>query len=301
MKLCKLIRYSDKLLIGVRMRALLVSLMFVGTEFVFRLAEAALYSIILYFEDMKPIGLFTGDSSIQKVSAAVCMILRYLATAPLIYACVYWFAELCSDNSEHSTTQLSNIILNKKLYGRSLTALIFSKVIGFAFLIPTAFFGATAISLVQSSVGNSADARLFMAMHASVMTLASVVLWIWAKIAMITLPFLLIKFPKRSVFSCIRDSFSFVRGRRSIIVKLFLLYVPLMLPVVTIPWILPKLFSSVALCISIGLKEDEYRERNKNDSNLGKAHHTSRFSSWSKRRLTPSADKAQAAGYGDNS
>lgn len=301
MKLGKLTGYSVKLLKGNRMSALLVCLMFTGTELFFRLAEAALYSIILYVSGMEPAGLFTGASPVQQLVVLICTALRYLTTAPLIYACAYWFLQLCSEEKKRKRVSLSKVILNIKIYKRSLAALLFSKAVGFLFIIPSVFFGSFAYSIISAGIENTENFHLLMAVHAFVMMIVSLGLWFWAKLAMLAVPYLMIRFPQRSAFCCIRNSFSFMKGRRATVLKIIVLYVPQMLLIVTIPVVLPKLFSAVSLCISIGLKEDEYLERNKINSGVGQAGYTAKFSAWAKRRLPPSADKAQTAGYGDHS
>lgn len=300
MKLRQLAEYSGNLLKNNRMKALLVCLMFLGTELFFRLAEAALLSVILYVGETTPIGLFTGESPVRQAVTLVCMVLRYLTTAPLSYACAYWFTELCSDRKKRRSISVSGVLLSGKIYGRSLAALLLTKLAGMIFLLPAMFFGSTVFSLVSDGIENSDDFRLFMSVHAAVMTLVSVGLWIWAKLAMTAVPYLLVHFPKQSVFSIVRNSFSFMKHRRATLLKIFLRYAAPMLLIVTIPFLLPKLFVSTALFISISIKEDEYLERNKTDCNLGQAAHAPELPARTKRRFTPPADKAQTAGYGDN-
>lgn len=300
MKLRELTAYSDKLLKGKRMRALLVCLMLSGTELFFRLAEAAVYSVILYFSGMKPVGLFTGENLVQQAIALICTVLRCLTTAPLIYAAAYWFTELCSESHKRRKSSVTRIILNRKIYGRSLAALVFSKAAGFVFLIPAALFGKTAYALVSAGIADSEELHLFMSVHAAVLTILSLGLWLWAKLAMLAVPFLMIRFPGRSVFRAFRDSFSFMKDRRSTLLKIFMRYIPPMALIVTIPFLLPKLFAAVSLFISISLREDEYLEGNKIHSDVGKTGHTAKLPAWRKRRFTAAADKAQAAGYGDH-
>lgn len=300
MKLRELTAYSDKLLKGKRMRALLVCLMLSGTELFFRLAEAAAYSVILYFSGMKPVGLFTGESRVQQSIALACTVLRCLTTAPLIYAAAYWFTELCTESHKRRKTPLTRIILNRKLYGRSLAALVFSKAAGFVFLIPAALFGKTAYALISAGIADSEELHLFMSVHAAVLTILSLGLWLWAKLAMLAMPFLMIRFPGRSVFRAFRDSFSFMKDRRSTLLKIFMRYITPMALIVTIPFLLPKLFTAVSLFIGISFREDEYLEGNKIQSEVGKTCNTAKLPAWRKRRFTAAADKAQAAGYGDN-
>lgn len=302
MKLRQVTAYSDKLLKGKRAKATLVCLMPVGVSLFFRLAEATLFSVMLYFGMLSPAGLFTAESPLHQLSAIVCTALRWLATAPLYYAAAYWFTQLCCEDKKYRRTPLSRIIINPRIYGRSLMALLLSKAAGLLFIIPAAFFGKTAVTLINENISNPSDSlQLFLSVHACVLTVLSFGLWIWSQLALLTVPFLLIKFPERSTLRIVKDSFSFMSGRRAFLLKIGARYLlPMLILPLTFPFMLAGLFSSSALFISICLKEDEYLERNKIYGCFGQARNTSKLSAWAKRCFTPSADKAQTAGYGDN-
>lgn len=284
MRLKQISEYSDKLLKGKHTKSLLVCLMYLGTWLFFKLAEATVFSIILYIGASSPVGLFTGENPIQVAVTLLCTLLRYITTAPLAVAAAYWFIELCSESKKIRRISLSRILLDPNIWGKSLAATLLSKLIGAVFLIPALFFGRAAFSFF---IGSS----LFMAVHAAVMTLLSAALWIWAKTAMITVPYLMVKDPESGVIKLLRQSFKLMKGRRIIIIRIIIRYA------VTLR--LPKLFTTSALFISISLKEDEYLERNKLQSDVGQAPRSSKLP-WSKRRITPASDKAQTAGYGDN-
>lgn len=300
MKLGTLTSYSDKLLRGFRTKAFLICLSVAGTELFFRLAEASLCSLMLYFGELKPIELFTGQYLLKSAVSISCTILRWLAAAPLTYAAACRFTGLCSDCPKLRDTTISEILLSRRDFLRSICALLCSKAAGIIFAVPAAFFGTVTFSLVSGGISGNSPSQLFMAVHAAVMTISSAVLWIWAKLAMLTIPFLMVYFPDRSIPRLVRDSLIFMKGRRMTLIRLFLRKLPAMLPVVTIPLVLPGLYTSAALCINIFIKEDEYREGNQTDRGNGKARNPSKLSAWTKRRLTAAADEAQASAYGNN-
>lgn len=300
MKLKQIAAFADRLLKGRRPAALLVCLMPLGTELFLRLGEAAVYSIILYFSGMEPAGLFSGDSPVQQLAAVICALLRYLAAAPMIYGAAYWYLKICGDENRKRRIHLSRIILNSRNYRRSLAALLLSKAVGSVFLIPSAFFGALAVRFISDSLNNTRGLQLLMAVHASVTAVIALGLWIWAKTALLALPFLLVRFPERSVFRLVHDSFRFMKDRRTAAFKIFTLYIPPMLLIVTIPFLLPELFAAFSLFISISLREDEYLEENHFYGRYRKANGASKLSAWAKRRFTAASDKAEAAGIGDN-
>lgn len=294
MKIRKLTRYSDDLLKGRLMKAFLVSLMPVSAELIFRLAEAAAYSLLLYFSNISPLGLFTGESALQQLAAALCTVWRWLTSAPLIYASAYWFSGLSGDCRKRN---LSELILDRKIYCRSLAALLWTKLAAFIMLVPVFLFGAAAYWLASEGGGSIS---VLMAVHASVMTIISAFLWLRAKLTMLAVPFILVYFPEKSAFEAVRSSFRLMRGRRGTLLKLLAVYLPPMLTIIAVPFLLPKLFSAAAVLIDISVKEDEYLERNKADSRVGQAAHSPELPAGKKRRFTAASDKAQAAGYGHN-
>ncbi len=300
MKLGNITDYSAKLLKGSRMNAMLIVLAVLSAEVFFRIAEAALYSLMLYFGTIKPAELFTDKNLLQYLISAVFTTLRYIAAAPLIFTAACRFTGICTGNAKLKRTPLSTVLLSRRLYRRSLASLIYSKLAGVIFMLPAAFFGHTTFSLISDGASGNSPTSLFMSVHAGVMTLLSVGLWIWAKLSLMTVPFLMVYFPERKVFSIAVHSIGFMKGRRAVMVKLFAYYSLRMLPIVTIPAVLPELFSAAALCIDIFIKEDEYREGNSAGGKLRQTAHTPKLPAWAKRCFKTPSDKAQTAGYGNN-
>lgn len=290
MKIRKLIRYSNNLLKGRMMKAVLVSLMPVSAELIFRFAEAAAYSLLLYFGDVSPLGLFTGESLLQQLAAVICTVWRWLTTAPLIYACAYRFSGFCCDRFDRN---ISELLLDRHIYRRSLAALLWTKLVGFLMLVPVFLFGAAAYWL--ASQGESSISVL-MTVHAAVMTVISAFLWLRAKLAMLAVPLIMVQFPEKSAFEAVRYSFRLMRGRRAAFFRLLAVYLPPMMTIIAVPFLLPRLFSAAAVLIDIYIKEDEYLERNKADSSVGQATHAPKLSSRKKRRIKTASDKAEATG-----
>ncbi|MDE5917675.1 MAG: hypothetical protein K2G62_06085, partial [Oscillospiraceae bacterium] len=72
----------------------------------------------------------------------------------------------------------------------------------------------------------------------------------YATVSAAAAPFLFIMRPDTGAFRSVRMSRRLKKGRKSEFVKLILCYVPAMLPIVTIPFVLPKAVMSAALFIS---------------------------------------------------
>lgn len=292
MRLGKIIGYSYSLMSGSKMRFTLLCSAIVGTQLLFRLSEASVYWIMLYFGNLRPAELFMLNNPIKVISGICFTLMRYFATAPLIYCAAYRTTGICMDNGRMRCASLSGLILNKKRFGRSLCALLISKAVGFVFLIPTVFFGITAFRLISESSDSSV--RLFMAVHAAVMTLLSAGLWVRAKLAMMCVPFLLIREPEKSVFSISAESFRFIRGRRSTLLKIILFYAPQGLLIFTAPIALSGLLSATALCIDIFIKEDAYRAKTENDRDIGQACNSPIIPDWPARDLKTASEPTEA-------
>ena len=66
MKIRELIRFSRGLLMGRRARTMMICILPLGAELFFRFAEAAVYSMLLYFGNIEPIRLFGGSNPVQR-------------------------------------------------------------------------------------------------------------------------------------------------------------------------------------------------------------------------------------------
>lgn len=288
MKLRELIQYTKHLLKGRRTKTSLICLLPLGAELFFRSAEACVYSLLLYFGEISPIMLFSGNSTVQLAFTSLCTLLRWIVTAPLINAAAFRLCGICG-NADKGDTPLSEIMLNRRFFRRSLSALLWTKIVGLITLIPAVFFGVTAYSLLISS--HSAK-ELFMTAHAIVLTVVSIVMWLSLKLSLMAVPFLLVQFPKKSVFRVVRESIGFMSGRKSALVKLMAVYLPPMLTVAALPFLLPELMTAFSLSIDIYIKEDEYLERNKTDCGIRQAPDSAKLPHRKKRRFKAAADKA---------
>lgn len=285
MDIHKLIKYSGSLLKGKFTKAFLIAVMPVVSELVFRLAEAAAYSLLLYFTDISPLGLFTGDSLIQQISTLIFTVLRWLTTAPLIYTAAYWFSGL---SGELNNSNLSELITDKKIYFRSLSLLLWTKFVGLFYIIPVFLFGASVYALTASE---TAETGILITVHASVMTVITAIVWLKTKIALLAVPFLAVHFPDRSAVSVVRYSLRLMKGRINTLIKLIIIYILPMITIAAIPFLLPRFFSSLSLLVDISVKEDEYRERNNIKSRNRNAADSAKLSHWKKRRFTATSDK----------
>lgn len=287
MKLRELIKYSKTLLKHNRISTIIVCLMPFMPEIFFRSAEATIYSLLLYFGEMNPFSLFSGENPLQVTIAVFIMILRWLTTAPLIYVSAYRLCEMCYEN-RHNFTPLSAILINGRNFRRSLAVSLWTKLIGMLALIPAGICGITAYYFIM----NTED--LFMVVQAIVLTIASLYFWLNVRLTLFAVPFLMAHFPQKSVFKLVWYSFRFMRGRRGGMIKLFTAYAFPIITLITAPYFLPELMTAFSLSISIHVREDDYSERIKINCKFSKSGNSAKIPYRRKRRFTAFAHKTKA-------
>lgn len=290
MKIRELISFSGKLLKGRRAVTMTVCLLPLAAELFFRFAEAAIYSLLLYFGQMQPAALFSGGSRIQLAVALITAVLRITFTAPLTFAMAFRLMELCG--SHKPLTPLSRILMSRKYFRKSLGLSILSKSAALIALAPAAFFGITACSMFSTA---RTARELFLTCHAFMLTAVSILIWLSLKISLAAAPFLMVHFPEYSPFRIILLSIKFMRGRKSAFVGLAAAYLLPMASIIGLPFACTRLSSAAALCISIYIKEDEY-EGNKTDSQLRKSDHAAKVPHGKKRRVKAASYKIETPG-----
>ncbi len=253
MKTLELIGYSRRKIKHRRREVLLVCLPPLFAEIFFRLAEAALYSILLYFGAFTPLGLFTGESIEQLVIAVVFTLIRWIVTAPLWCGTAVRLLEFAGDTEKKSL--FSDMLLSGRFIRRSLSSFFMRKLISTAALLPAVISGIYTVSILS----NSADSRqLFYASNTGALCITLFFFWISVKISMSSVPFLLAEYPEKSGIRAVFMSFRFMRGRKKMFVGVGLIFLIPLITVIAIPFVIPETASAYAVGISIFFKEDEY-------------------------------------------
>lgn len=297
MKLREVTRYSKDLLKKHRISTMIICLLPLSSELFFRFAEATVYSLVLYFGDINPLSLFSGENPLQVLTAVLSSLMRWLVGSPLIYAVSFRLCEVCYENRQRPFTPLSEILLNGRNFRRSLAVSLWTKIIGLVSLVPVGICGMTAYYFIV----NGKDTNdLFITIHAIVFTVVSLFFWLNVRITMLAVPFLMAHFPQKSVFRLVFGSFRFMKGRHADIMKLFSSYILKMLPVVSVPYLIPEVMTAFSLSISIYIREDDYSERIKTNCRRNKTDDSAKLPYRKKRRFTSIAEKAETAGFRDN-
>lgn len=253
MSIWELIGYTRRRIRGRRAEILLACLPPIAAGLLFRLGEAAFYSMLLYFGAMRPAELFTGGYAGQLILAVLLTLLRWGVTAPLICASAEKLRAIVTDGAEDVSA--SELLLHGSFLRRSITAYAAGRLICFAALVPAALLGAYAYTLLADGGGSG---ELFAASNVAALAAVSALLWLAARLSITAVPFLLAEFPERSALACAAMSLSFMRGRKRLPLALAAVYALPILSVVGLPIFLPELAAAFATGISIFTKEDEY-------------------------------------------
>ncbi|MCM1132081.1 MAG: hypothetical protein NC340_01280 [Ruminococcus flavefaciens] len=253
MKTMELIGYSRRKIKGRRREVLLMCLPPICAEMFFRLAEATVYSLMLYFGAFSPAGLFTGESIEQLVVAVVFTFIRWIISAPLWCAAAVRLMEFAGDTDKKSS--FSELLLNWRFIRRSLSAFFMQKIICTVTLAPSVIAGIYTIRLISSDADST---QLFWASNTGCICILLLLFWISLKISIMSVPFLLAEYPQKSGAGTVFMSFRFMRGRRRLFVGAGAVFFIPFLTVIAIPFIIPEIASVCATGISIFFKEDEY-------------------------------------------
>lgn len=289
MKIRELIRFSRGLLMGRRARTMMICILPLGAELFFRFAEAAVYSMLLYFGNIEPIRLFGGSNPVQLGVTAASTLMRLLTTAPLMYAAAYRLYGMTSELPQKRCEAFSRILLRKCTFKRSISAALWTKAVGLLALAPAVFFGTAAYGLTGEKLS---PREAFLAANALFLTGVSVMLWLSLKLSFAAVPYILVRFPKMTAFRAMIFSVGFMRGRKSVLLRLWAVYLPQMLTIAGLPYALTKLMTAFSLSIDIFIKEDEYLEADRAYGRRRKSHNSGKIPFGKKRRIKAAADKA---------
>jgi len=289
MKVRELIRYTKKLLKGRRAGTMMICILPLGAELFFRFAEAAVYSMLLYFGSIPPIRLFGGDEPVQLAVTAVSTVLRWLTVAPLTYAAACQLYGMTGESSHRLRCSFSRILLRKPTFRRSISAALWTKSIGLLALCPAIFFGVSAFGMIHGKM--YAD-EVFITANMVFLAAVSVMMWLSLKLSFSAVPYLLVRFPKMTAFHTMVYSVGFMGGRKRVFLRLLAVYLPQMLTIAGLPYALTKLMTAYSLSIDIFIKEDEYLETNRAESGRRSAPDAGKISHRAERHVKAAADEA---------
>lgn len=197
---------------------------------------------------------FSNTAFSPAVEAVITVICFFIMT-PLLTGGFWWFFQtVCGQDNRNLLKLYSGFRLNRR--AAVLYALMWVK--GFLSLFPSAACFTGAYVLVYGNTGLESGIALFGAFQLFMLGIALLGLYFSTAVSMIPAPFVFISHPDRNPFGVIRTSSKLMRGQKIRFFRLVLSYIPAMLPVVTIPFVMPSAVMSAAVFAKEVIQKSDY-------------------------------------------
>lgn len=240
-------RRSKELLRGKYGEGFVVSAVVVAVFLIFKTLDLMLAAASVYTDGLNLSELIAGEGILETVFSIVRRAACFIVMVPLLTGGVWWFFQTASGMDGGNILKIySGLRLNIRaaaVYG-------VMWLWGFVSLIPTGlcWLGAYAV-FEYACQGVNQAVMLFAAVQLLAAGVFLLGLSVRTAAAVSAAPFIFIMHPDTGAFRSVRQSVKLMKGRKADFVKLMLCYVPAMLPLVTIPFVLPRAVMSAALFI----------------------------------------------------
>lgn len=177
------------------------------------------------------------------------ILLGFVLTVPFLTGAFWWFRQ-AADGERNAIGTIRRLYTSKSLCLRAAVLFGWMWVV---LLVPAFFmvgFGAAALRLFQTALTVLHPFwYLFAALQCAAGSLVLFGAWLWLLSGIFPAPLLFMRTPEKSPFALLRDSLHYMEGQRSVLAGLLLSMLPLFLPMITIPFALPRFCMSTALLV----------------------------------------------------
>ena len=195
-----------------------------------------------------------GDETFSWFAEGVLTALCFIIITPLLTGGVWWFYQTVSGGDNRSLLKLySGFRLNR----RAALLYIFMWLKGFISLFPTAVCWMAAYILIHGEYDISAEIAVFASFQLMVLGVVLITFFISRMLGTLLAPFIFIKRPDMNPFRVMRQSARLMKGHRLAFVKLTFKYVMLMLPLVTVPFVMPSAVMTAAVFANERLEDGQ--------------------------------------------
>ncbi len=190
------------------------------------------------------ISYLAGNIPFSPIIEATETVICFVVMTPLLTGGFWWFFQTACDEDNKNLLKLYS---GFRLNGRAvlLYALMWAK--SFFSLFPSAICWTAAYIFFYGRTGLSATYSLFASFQCIMLGIAFLGLYFSTFASMALAPFIFISHPDRNPFGVLRKSAKLMKGRKSKFLKLLFSFVPVMLLVVTIPFVMPRVAMSAAI------------------------------------------------------
>lgn len=228
--------------------AFFVSFVFVFAFAVFRIISAAS-------------AYFFGGGTASAAAETVAAVISFFTVTPLITGGLWWFFQTVCGRDNRSILKLYS---GFRLNSRAAVLYIMMWLKAFLSLFPSAACFTAAYVFLYGKTGLESNIILFALLQFTMLGLVFLGLFLNALFSMVLSPFIFISHPDMNPFKVIRNSAVLMKGKKLEFLRLISVYLPAMLPVVTIPFVLPRAVMSAAVFARECLEESaEIRRKDK--------------------------------------
>lgn len=202
---------------------------------------------------------YSGSIIYSLLKMAVTL-LCFLLTTPLLTGGFWWFFQTACGEDNRSLLKLySGFRLNCR------AALLYAAmwIKSFFSLFPTAFCWTAAYVLLYGNTSLSQSVTVFAAFQLFMLGIVFILLYFRTAASMALAPFMFISHPDKNPLRVLRESSVCMRGKKLEFIKLIFSFVPYMLPVVTIPFVIPSAVMAAAVFAQKNSGGDTNREERK--------------------------------------
>ena len=221
---------------------------------IFKTADIAQSAVILYNNGGDAESLFHSRDIWDIAMKAALALLCFVLTSPLITGGVWWYYQTARGCDNRSILKLYT---GFKLNVRAIRLYMTIWFLSMLSLLPSGICFASAYELfLHLPEMNDQPLMLFITIQVFVLGIALIGLYLRCITAFLPAPFIFISQPDRGVFAVLKMSVRIMKGSKIQALKLILTYIMLMLPIVTVPFVLPKAVMSVSVfsCDRMGVE-----------------------------------------------
>ena len=201
-----------------------------------------------------------AGSLISGLLKAAVTALCFLLTTPLLTGGFWWFFQTACGEDNRSLLKLySGFRLNCR------AALLYAAmwIKSFFSLFPTAFCWTAAYVLLYGNTGLSESFTVFAAFQFFMLGIFLIGLYFSTAASMALAPFMFIGHPDKNPLKVLKESSVCMKGKKLEFIRLILSFVPAMLPVVTIPFVIP----SAVMAAAVFAQKNSYTDISGRDGN----------------------------------
>ncbi len=220
-------------------------------ELITGIVPLILGAVLIARGTMTPKGILMGSHAMWALFGVLWGILSFSILLPIRCGVGSWF------------TALLGMEKQKRKYfataGEFFHAVYFFGMVSFMkwlLLTPASVAGILAYFALQKSIAvTESGILLFGAVQAVTVFIWTILFCIRFTVGLSAVPFLYLENPEISVFHAVKQSERMLAGHHGKLFLLILRYVPIMLPIVTIPFVLPNIMTDIILFLQIRMKE----------------------------------------------